>query len=149
LDLAGTDQTERRPEAGGGYDYRRECACDFDEAIALVEAALGRHGFTVRIMHDIQATLASKGFHIKPIRIYEVEGPGDPTGSVDSGPESAEARLMRLMPCRINVFVEGDVVVVTALRPTLLCRVFPEEDLDEVAGALERVLVAVVDEAVG
>jgi uncharacterized protein (DUF302 family) len=149
LDLAGTDQAQRRQDAGGGYDYRRECGCSFDEAVGLVEAALGRHGFTVRIMHDIQATLASKGFHIKPIRIYEVEGPGDPTAAVGKEPESAEARLMRLMPCRINVFVENDTVVVTALRPTLLCRVFPEEDLDEVAGALERVLVAVVDEAVG
>jgi uncharacterized protein (DUF302 family) len=149
LDLAGTEQAERRHDDGGGYDYRRECSCGFDEAVELVEAALGRHGFTIRIMHDIQATLASKGFHIKPIRIYEVEGPGDPNASVGAQPESSESRLMRLMPCRINVFAEGDTVVVTALRPTLLCRVFPEEELDEVAGALERVLVAVVDEAVG
>jgi uncharacterized protein (DUF302 family) len=148
LDLAGTEQVGRH-DAGGGYDYRRECACDFNDAVELVEAALGRHGFTIRIMHDIQATLASKGFHIKPIRIYEIDSPGDPTGSVGEAVESAEARLMRLMPCRINVFVEDETVVVTALRPTLLCRVFPEEDLDDVASALERVLVAVVDEAVG
>jgi uncharacterized protein (DUF302 family) len=148
LDLAGTEQAQPHHDAGGGYDYRRECSCDFDEATELVEAALARHGFTIRIMHDIQATLASKGFHIKPIRIYEVEGPGDPNASVAGGAESAEARLMRLMPCRINVFLEDETVVVTALRPTLLCRVFPEEELDDVAGALERVLVAVVDEAV-
>jgi uncharacterized protein (DUF302 family) len=147
LDLAGAEQEQRPHDVGEGYDYRRECSCDFDQAVELVEAALARHGFTIRIMHDIQATLASKGFQIKPIRIYEVDGPGDP--AVGGGPESPEARLARLMPCRINVFVEDETVVVTALRPTLLCRVFPEEGLDEVAGALERVLVAVVDDAVG
>lgn len=149
MDLAGTEHAQRRHDASGGYDYRRECACDFDEAVELVEAALGRHGFAIRTMHDIQATLASKGFHVKPIRIYDVDGPGDPAGSAGEGPESVGERLMRLMPCRINVFVEDETVVVTALRPTLLCRVFPEEELDDVAGALERVLIAVVDEAVG
>jgi uncharacterized protein (DUF302 family) len=147
LDQTGTELGQTQG-VSPGYDYRRECACGFDDAVDSVEAALGRHGFTVRVMHDIQATLASKGFHIKPIRIYEVDGPGDPGATGGGAPEGVDGRLARLMPCRINVFVEEDTVVVTALRPTLLCRVFPEEDLDDVAAALERVLVAVVDEAV-
>jgi uncharacterized protein (DUF302 family) len=144
LSLTGADQVDRKGTGIAGYDYRRESAREFDEAVASVEAALGRHGFSVSAMHDIQATLAAKGFAIKPIRIYEIQGPGDSTASG----HDADPRLERLMPCRINVFVEGEAVVITALRPTLLCRVFPEEDLGEVAAALERVLVAVVDEAV-
>jgi uncharacterized protein (DUF302 family) len=79
LDPTRTAQIER--DSAGGYDYRRESAASFDDAIESVEAALGRHGFTIRIMHDIQATLASKGFRIKPIRIYEVDGPSDPAAS--------------------------------------------------------------------
>jgi hypothetical protein len=46
------------------------------------------------------------------------------------------------------VFEDAGRVVVTVLRPTILCRVFPDEQLDDAASALERVLVAVVDEAV-
>ncbi|HEX9092370.1 MAG TPA: DUF302 domain-containing protein, partial [Coriobacteriia bacterium] len=66
------------------------------------------------------------------------------------GAESvADPRLARLMPCRINVFEDEGGVVITALRPSLLCQVFPEELLEEPAAALERVLVAVVDEAIG
>jgi uncharacterized protein (DUF302 family) len=144
-----TTQGAEVGHAGGpaaGYDYRRECHHEFDDAIDSVEAAMRRHGFTVKVMHDIQATLAAKGFVIKPIRIYEVEAPHDP--SVNSLIEGQGERLARLMPCRVNVFVEDGVVVITALRPTLLCRVFPEDGLDEVASALERVLIAVVDEAV-
>lgn len=145
----GSDQVDRNGGGVAGYDYRRESSGSFDQSVAAVEAALGRHGFSVSAMHDIQATLASKGFAIKPIRIYEVSGPRDPAWVGHDAESPVGAKLGRLMPCRINVFVEDDVVVVTALRPTLLCRVFPEEDLDEVAAALERVLVAVVDESVG
>jgi uncharacterized protein (DUF302 family) len=145
----GSDQVDRNGGGVAGYDYRRESSGSFDDSVAAVEAALGRHGFTVSAMHDIQATLASKGFAIKPIRIYEVNGPRDPAWVGQDAESPVGSKLGRLMPCRINVFVEDEVVVVTALRPTLLCRVFPEEDLDDVAAALERVLVAVVDEAVG
>lgn len=143
--LSVTDAGQLDRPGGGSldYDYRRECALDFDETVAAVEDAIARHGFTVRSVHDIQATLAAKGFRIKPIRMYEVVGPRDP------GFAETDARLARLMPCRINVFEEEGSVVVTALRPSLLCRVFPEDDLDEPAAALERVLVAVVDDSVG
>lgn len=148
MSVVGADRGDRHEDPDDGYDYRRVCACDFEHAVAAVESALSRHGFSVRVMHDIQATLAAKGFHIRPIRIYEVDGPGDPATSGEGGMEaSAAERVQRLMPCRINVFTEEDAVVLTVLRPTLLCRVFPEDDLDDVAVALERVLVAVIDEA--
>lgn len=149
MSLTGAEQIDRREDGTSGYDYRRECRCGFDQAVASVEAALGRHGFAVSAMHDIQATLAAKGFSIQPIRIYEVRGQTDPAAPFPRSDEQGATQIERLMPCRINVFVEDDTVVVTALRPTLLCRVFPEEELDEVAAALERVLVAVVDEAAG
>jgi len=148
LSVAGSDRSDRSEGGIAGYDYRRESALGFSETVSAAEAALGRHGFSVSAMHDIQATLAAKGFAIQPIRIYEIVGPVH-AASADEDANAVDARIARLMPCRINVFVEDDSVVVTALRPTLLCRVFPEEDLDEVAAALERVLVAVVDEAVG
>ncbi|MDO8915616.1 MAG: DUF302 domain-containing protein [Coriobacteriia bacterium] len=149
MSLTGAEQVDRREDGALGYDYRRVCACGFDEAVASVEAALGRHGFAVSAMHDIQATLAAKGFAIQPIRIYEVRGQSPASGSAGTLEDETGSRLARLMPCRINIFVEDESVVVTALRPTLLCKVFPEEDLGEIAAAIERVLVAVVDEAAG
>jgi uncharacterized protein (DUF302 family) len=131
------------------YDYRRECDLDFAGAIDAVERSLSRHGFAVRTVHDIQATLAAKGFRIKPIRIYEVDGPRDATTERRPGASPVDPRLQKLMPCRVNIY-EDDTghIVVTILRPTLLCRVFPEEDLEDAAAALERVLIAVLDEAV-
>lgn len=128
------------------YDYRRECSMDFPRAVKAVEGSLSRHGFAVRTVHDIQATLAAKGFRVNAIRIYEVDAPGDPAALTKIA--AGESKLEKLMPCRVNVFEDAGHVIVTVLRPTLLCRVFPEEHLEDAASALERVLVAVVDEAV-
>jgi uncharacterized protein (DUF302 family) len=131
------------------YDYRRECGRDFQEAVDAVEEAIGRHGFRVRLVHDLQATLAAKGFAIKPIRIYELDGTRDLVERLESatGVPATGGGIDRLLPCRVNIFVEGEVTVVTALRPTLMTRVFPESGLDEPACMLETELVGVVDEA--
>lgn len=139
-------QTVSDAETEPGYDYRRECSLGFDRAVESVERSLTKHGFSVRIVHDIQATLASKGFRVRPIRMYEVDAPGDP--AAPEGSHAMDPRTETLMPCRISVFEEEGQVVVTVLRPTLLCKVFPDAQLDDAAQALERVLIAVVDEAV-
>ena len=52
------------------------------------------------------------------------------------------------MPCRVNVFMEGEKVVVTALRPTLLCQVYPDAGLDGLAEAVEKAVIQIVDDAV-
>ncbi len=132
------------------YDYRRETSITFGEAALAVERSIALHGFAVRAIHDIQATLAAKGFQIKPIRIYEVEG--SPAAFASVGVPgiwpSGDSRFATLMPCRINVFVEGDAVAVTALRPTLLCQVYPDAGLDALAEAVEACVIEIVDDAV-
>jgi hypothetical protein len=37
--------------------------------------------------------------------------------------------------------------VVAAVRPTVMCDIFPEADLDEMAEAIEAMVVELVDEA--
>lgn len=144
LSVAGAGPSDRQGEAPQ-YDYRRETARRFDDAVTAVEAAIVEAGFNVRVMHDIQATLAAKGFRVRPIRIYEIDSTPEVAASLCVG--LAPCSIERLMPCRVNVFEENDRTVITALRPTILCRVFPEDGLDSVAEGLERLLLAVVDAA--
>ncbi len=131
------------------YSYKRAGTRGFAETVGAVERSIRAHGFAVAQMHDIQATLAAKGFRIDPLRIYEIEGRrpllGD--GMAEPGHRGHE-KLAMLMPCRVNVFVEDGDVVVAAVRPTVMCRVFPEAELDEVASAVEAIVVELVDEAV-
>lgn len=132
------------------YSYRRVGQKDFTETVGAVERSIRAHGFAVSHVHDLQATLASKGFAIEPLRIYEIAGRRSLLGDGTAEPPRVRGEKMeRLMPCRVNVFVEDGDVVVAAVRPTMMCRVFPEAGLDEVAQAVEAIVVELVDEAVG
>ncbi len=43
-------------------DYTVETSRDFAETVALIEAKSAEKGFRVLFTHDVQATLAGKGF---------------------------------------------------------------------------------------
>jgi uncharacterized protein (DUF302 family) len=131
------------------YSYKRVGSKGFTETVGAVERSIRAHGFAVAFMHDIQATLAAKGFEIDPLRIYEIDGRRPLLGDGMAEPgHRGHDKLEKLMPCRVNVFVEDGDVVVAAVRPTLMCRVFPEEGLDDIARAVEAIVVELVDEAV-
>lgn len=109
----------------------------FGEAVEAVERSVRSHGFVVERAHDLQATLAAKGFEIQPLRIYELQFPGD-----DALLEDVDGEFRR---CRIQVYVEGDAVIVSAIRTTVLLDA--ENGQDERFQALERRVIELVDEA--
>jgi len=121
------------------YAYRRVGTKDFTQTIEAVEEAVRLHGFVVQQFHDIRARLTAKGFPIRPLVIFEIA----PVEGAD------DEMLSLLLPCRINVYQEGDSVVVAALRPTLFKAVFPEHELDAVAQRVEAEVIELVDAAVG
>ena len=93
------------------YAYKRTTTGSFDGVARDVERSIDAHGFLVSGIHDVHVTLAAKGFHIRPLRIYEVREPRDryvPTGpaTVAQDPRSVaqDPRATLVMPCKINVF---------------------------------------------
>lgn len=94
------------------YSYRRSCQMSFSEAVEAVERSVRSHGFVVERAHDLQATLASKGFEIKPLRIYELQFASDEPPFNDVHDDFRR--------CRVQVYVEGDAVFVSAIRSTVL-----------------------------
>ena len=131
LDVHGDGGTVR-------YAHRRISTQTFDTTVAAVERAARAHGFSVLGSHDMRASLASKGFNIRPLVIVEL-------GHEDGFDELAAL----LLPIRLNVYDEEGSVIVAALRPTLFREVFPEQDLDEASLRLEETLVCVLDDACG
>lgn len=123
------------------FTYKRVGKQDFDSTVEAVESAVRSHGFLLSRSHDIQATLAAKGFHIQPLRVFEVVIA--PTGGADD----AERRLVSV--CRLHVYVEGDAVIITAIRPTAMSKVFPDPAAQREAARLEESVVQLVDEVVG
>ncbi len=45
---------------------------DFDSAVLAVQEETTKAGFRVLYIHDVQKTLAEKGFEISPMKIIEI-----------------------------------------------------------------------------
>lgn len=105
----------------------------FSHAVEAVERSVRSHGFNIERAHDLQATLASKGFAIQPLRIYELRFAGEtsPFTGVDG-----ESRR-----CRVQVYVEGDDVFVAAIRSTVLL----EDSTENAATCFEEIERRVAD----
>ncbi len=121
------------------YTYRKVSAKTFDETVAAVEREASGHGFVMMHVHDISAALTSKGFPIRPLRIFELD-------RQDAGVDPGDLEM--LMPCRINIYVEDDEVVVAAIRPSVATVLFPEAALTDLAAYVERHVEALVDRCV-
>ncbi|TLM80357.1 MAG: DUF302 domain-containing protein [Actinobacteria bacterium] len=119
------------------YTYRRATSRDFESTVQAVRESVPAHGFELRHVHDLQATLAAKGFPIQPLCIFEL------WLADEAVTRSRPGRL--LMPCRLHVFVEEDAVCVAVIRPTLSALMFPEVDFDGLDGRLEAAMVDIVD----
>ncbi len=83
-----------------GLTYRREGGKTFPQMVEAVERSVRSHGFDVVRRHDLQATLAAKGFEIQPLVVLEIAVPG---GVVDV--------------CKMHVCADGDAVWVSAIMP--------------------------------
>lgn len=118
------------------YAYKRRTARGFHETVKAVELSVVNQGFTVLYLHDIGQKLASRGFPINPLVIFEVS------------PVEVSANEALLMPCRINVYEEANEVVVAALRPSIFAAIFPEHKLDAIAEKADRKVIAIVDGAI-
>lgn len=123
------------------YTYRRVAANGFESTRAAVERSVAAHGFEVRHVHDLQATLASKGFPIQPLCIFEL-------WLADTAQTQTREGKM-LMPCRLHVYVEEEAVCVAAIRPTLVAMMFPEVDFAGLDQRVEDSIVGLVDECTG
>ncbi len=85
------------------FTYRREGHKPFIEMLEAVERIVRSHGFDVVRCHDLQATLAAKGFEIAPLVVFDV---GSAVTSADL--------------CKMHVYTDGEVVWVSAIRPVAL-----------------------------
>lgn len=124
------------------FAYTVRTAKAFDEAVAAVERKVAEKGMRVQHVHDVQATLAGRGYQVPALKIVEVCDAPHAHAVL-----SKDVMISLMMPCKINVFVRDGTTWVTALRPTVLAQFFPEAGLDAVAREVDAILVSIVDEA--
>lgn len=123
-------------------EYIVETDKPFDEAVQAVEQASARHGFRVLHTHDVAATLAEKGFHRDPIKIVEICNARYASQVLDK-----DVRTSLMLPCPITVYVQHGKTFMATLLPEVIASFYPEAGLEAVSAEVQKIVVAIVDEA--
>ncbi len=123
--------------------YRMESDKPFAEVAAGIEKQAAEHQFRVLAIHDVQETLAEKGFERGPLKIIEVCNAGFAHKATQ-----IDIHVALFMPCKFTVHTEGDKTIVTLARPTIIADMLPDAGLNELATEVENTLKKVMAAAV-
>ncbi len=125
------------------FAYRLESSKPFDEVVANLERQTAEHKFRVLHVHDVQATLAEKGFQRDPVKIIEICNAGFAHQALRK-----DMHVALFMPCRFAVHTENGRTVVTLGRPSMISQMMPGVGLDELAADVEKTLRSVMEKSV-
>jgi uncharacterized protein (DUF302 family) len=123
-------------------DYTVETKKSFDEAVEAVQAKSREKSFGILHVHDVQATLAGKGFRRGPLKIIEICHPKHAFDVLEK-----DVKISLMLPCPISVYVENGKTFISALRPKLMSGFYPQAQIEAIAEAVDRAITAIVDEA--
>ena len=124
--------------------YIVETEKSFDQASIDLDLAVKRHGFGVLHVHDIGATLRSKGMAFdEECKVFEVCNPAQAAKVL-----STDMRLNMALPCRISVFTEHGITKIGLIKPVqMLAPLSQDAALMLVAKEVEEKTIRMVDEA--
>ena len=124
--------------------YIVETTKSFDQASADLEVTVKRHGFGVLHVHDLGATLRSKGIAFdEQCKVFEVCNPAQAAKVL-----STDMRLNMALPCRISVFTENGKTRIGLIKPVqMLSALSQDAALAQIAKDVEDQTIKMVDEA--
>jgi uncharacterized protein (DUF302 family) len=124
--------------------YIIETNKSFSQASTDLETAVKHHGFGVLHVHDLGATLRSKGIAFdEDCKVFEVCNPKQAATVM-----SIDMRLNMVLPCRISVFTEKGKTKIGLIKPVqMLSALSQDAALIQVAKEVEEKTIQMVDEA--
>ena len=123
--------------------YIVETNKSFSQAAIDLDAAVKKHGFGVLHVHDLGATLRSKGIAFtEECKIFEVCNPAQAAKVL-----ATDMRLNMALPCRISVFTEAGKTKIGLIKPVqMLAALSQDAALMLVAREVEEKTIQMVDE---
>ena len=134
------------------FDYTIPTTKTFAEAVQGVQDEIAKAGMRVLYVHDVQKTLAEKGFERGPFKIVEF-------CSAKFANEflSKDIRIGLCLPCKINVYTKdepasakassGTQTFISGMRPIVLSQFFPHADLGERPKEIDQIIQAIINNA--
>lgn len=111
----------------------------FESAVEAVIKETVNFGFKVIIVHNIQENLRVRGLKIEPIKIIEICHPKYAYQLIQKNPA-----LALMLPCKIVVSQRHGAVAISALRPTIIRKIFSNIDqkklISEIDGKLKLIV---------
>ena len=120
-----------------------ETSKPFEQVVSAIEANTPKHQFRVLAVHDVQSTLAEKGFQRGPLKIIEICNAKFAHQALQK-----DAEVALFMPCKYAVYTEGGKTIVKLGRPTMIAEVMPQAGLEELAAGVEATLKQIMRESV-
>ena len=116
----------------------------FSQAATDLESAVTRNNFGVLHVHDLGATLRSKGIAFdEECKVFEVCNPAQAAKVL-----ATDMRLNMALPCRISVFTEQGKTKIGLIKPVqILAALSHDAALMQVAKEVEENTIKMVDEA--
>ena len=122
------------------FDYTVTTTKDFNFAVERTQEEIAKAGMRVLYIHDVQKTLAEKGFEREPFKIVEF-------CSAKYANEflNADIKIGLCMPCKINVYIKDGQTFISGMRPIVLPQFFPQADLGEKPKEIDQIIKNIID----
>ena len=114
----------------------------FDAAVSAVEQKSAQKGFRVLHTHDIAGALAEKGFAREPLKIVEICN-----ARYAHEVLSKDVNVALMLPCPIAVYTKDGKTFLSTMRPSVIADFYPAAGVDEIAGAVEKTVLEIIEEA--
>jgi len=124
------------------FQYTVNSNKPFEAAVSAVEQKTSEKGFRVLHTHDVAATLAEKGFTREPLTIIEICNARYANEALNK-----EVSVALMLPCPIAVYSKDGTTFISAMRPSALADFYPESGIEDIAAAVEKTVLEIVNEA--
>jgi len=124
------------------FDYTKTTTRDFDLTVKSVEEEIAKAGMRVLHIHDVQKTLAEKGFKREPFKIVEFCNAKFANEFLNK-----DIKIGLCLPCKINIYTKNRQTFISGMRPIVLPQFFPKADLGERPKEIDQIIQNIINNA--
>ena len=124
------------------FDHTLTTVKKFDSAVKSIEEEIAKAGMRVLYVHDVQKTLAEKGFEREPFKIVEFCNAKFANEFLN-----IDINIGLCLPCKINVYIKDGQTFISGMRPIILPQFFPQADLGERPKEIDQIIQNIINNA--
>ncbi len=124
------------------FDYTITTTKTFDRAVLSVQDEIAKALMRVLYVHDVQKTLAEKGFQRESFKIIEFCNAKFADEFLNK-----DIKIGLCLPCKINVYVKDGQTFISGMRPIILSQFFPQANLGERPQEIDQIIQNIINNA--